>query len=37
MDELPNFWMDLTRRENADAAAFAIVAVMTTVFDLYAG
>src|SRR4051794_17843956 len=36
-DELPNFWMDVTRREDAAAAAFAIVAVMTTVFGMYAG
>jgi hypothetical protein len=36
-DRLPNFWLDVTERAGAEAAAFAIVAVMTTVFGIYAG
>lgn len=35
--DLPNFWLDVTDRSAAEDAAFAVVAVMTTVFGLYAG
>jgi hypothetical protein len=36
-DDVPNFWMDVERRDGAEDAAFALVAAMTTVFGVFAG
>jgi hypothetical protein len=35
--DVPNFWMDVVRRDEVKDAAFAVVAVMTTVFGVFAG
>jgi hypothetical protein len=34
---IPNFWMDMDRRDQADEMALRVVAVMTAVFGVYAG
>lgn len=36
-DDDPNFWLAMTSREQAPAAAFSVVAALTSVFGVYAG
>ncbi len=33
----PNFWLAMTQRDEARAAAFSVVAALTSVFGVYAG
>lgn len=36
-DDDPNFWLAMTSRAQAQAAAFSVVAALTSVFGVYAG